>query len=466
MDLIKGGALLAVVIGFWDKIKNMLWFLISIFIEKTEIKKKEISSELIGYLFYNHRYVKNYNKVYSANYEYFRSGKYGLIPYEEYGAYSIIFFTNKKFLFKLLRLPFFYSISNMTNNASENKDESKKQNSAYIYSIRGTIKIDELLIKIIELRNKKSWEITTNSNVNNRFNIYYFPSRSNGSKPEKEDEKEFSFSYYWYLQSRYRLLNVNSQELGKNKISKNNALESLFFPDEILSLINEIKLWLNNKKWFKEKNIPWKKGWLLYGKPGTGKTALARAFAEDLNLPIYSFSLAQLENEDFINYWNSMQANIPCIALIEDFDNVFDKRKNISLSNRKNQSTILSNKEGKIKYPLNFDTILNCLDGIDKSDGIFTIITTNDISKIDPAIGLPSKEIDNYTSSRPGRIDKVIELSYISKENKIKMANYLLNEYPNALKKVVNKIDNKKITPAQFQEYCSKIALHQFWKNS
>ena len=41
--------------------------------------------------------------------------------------------------------------------------------------------------------------------------------------------------------------------------------------------------------------------------------------------------------------------------------------------------------------PLTFDCLLNCLDGVERADGIFTIITTNDIGKIDPALGQPRK---------------------------------------------------------------------------
>jgi SpoVK/Ycf46/Vps4 family AAA+-type ATPase len=161
-----------------------------------------------------------------------------------------------------------------------------------------------------------------------------------------------------------------------------------------------------------------------------------------------------------------MQLNVPCIALIEDIDNVFDKRKNISLKNLKNSNTYLNKAKGETKYPLNFDTILNCLDGVDKSDGVFTIITTNDITKIDEAIGIPTNYNKNshFISSRPGRIDKAIKLTYISRENKIKMANNILEEFPDALKLAIScHTFEKKQTPAQFQEYCANIALKEYW---
>ena len=169
-----------------------------------------------------------------------------------------------------------------------------------------------------------------------------------------------------------------------------------------------------------------------------------------------------------------MQLNIPCIALIEDIDNIFDKRKNICQSPMTFSNIFSDSQESKEspintqKTPLTFDTLLNCIDGVDKSDGIFTIITTNDITKIDSAIGVPKIMEDGqevFISSRPGRIDKAIELTYMRKENKIEMAQKILGDFKDSLDAVLIHI-NKEIqeTPAQFQEYCSQIALQEYWK--
>ena len=142
MDLIKGGALFAVIIGFWDKIKSFLWFLFSIFIEMAEIKKEDTCGEIIGYLFKNHRYIKSYDKVFSSRYEYFRNGKYGLVPYEILGNSTVIFFTNRRFFFNLIRFPFIYTTNTFSksgnNDDSENTDKEKK---SYIFSLRGTFNI-------------------------------------------------------------------------------------------------------------------------------------------------------------------------------------------------------------------------------------------------------------------------------------------------------------------------------------
>ena len=39
------------------------------------------------------------------------------------------------------------------------------------------------------------------------------------------------------------------------------------------------------------------------------------------------FNLATLDNHELMTAWAAMQVNVPCIALLEDFDNVFHGRE-------------------------------------------------------------------------------------------------------------------------------------------
>lgn len=472
IDLLKGSALVAFVVGFWDKIKTFLWIILSTFIQKIEIKTEEAHETVVAYLITHYKKLPSYDKIYGAQYESYRSGKYGLVPYEKFGKASIIFITNRRF-FKFLKFPFYFSHTNP--NAGDGNDNphavsDSEKTYSYILCLRGTLNFDEIVSQSIINRNKLSWNIDDKEENSNRFNIYYFPEREYTGN----ERGGHNTGYVWYKQNQFKILGVTQEELGREKKSNGNALENLFFPQNVKDLINVISLWVKSQDWYKEKNIPWKRGWLLYGPPGTGKTALARAFAEDLDLPIYFFSLAQLSNNDFIKSWQSMQLNIPCIALIEDIDNVFDKRKNITqnkmmLANAYYYSSDENNDTGRTtKMPLTFDTLLNCIDGVDKSDGVFTIITTNDISKIDEAIGVPKNLEDGtqtFISSRPGRIDKSIELTYMQKVNKVEMAKKILSDFDEKYKEVLNYINQDNLeTPAQFQEYCAHIALQEYWK--
>ncbi|MFA7687546.1 MAG: AAA family ATPase [Moheibacter sp.] len=475
MDLIKGGAIIALVVGFWDKIKTFLWMLVSTFIQKAEMKTEDTHNEVIGYLVTHYKKFKGYDKVFGSQYESFRNGKYGLVPYEKFGDSMMIFLSQKRYFFKLIRIPFIFSKNSGALTGGENKNEQNdaKKSYSHIISIRGTVNVAEIVKKAVIHRNHISWNIDEMEKKSNRFNIYYFPEREQTGNEKKQ---HYGYGYSWFRQNQYHLLGINQHELGRELKSGGNALDNLFFPKEIKDLINIVSLWVKSKDWYREKNIPWKRGWLLYGPPGTGKTALARAFAEDLDLPIYYFSLAQMSNNELIKAWQSMQLNVPCIALIEDIDNVFDKRKNIAqfspfmlagYPNQNNDKNI-AGEQNEIRAPLTFDTLLNCIDGVDKTDGVFTIITTNDITKIDEAIGNPKTLEDGtqeFVSTRPGRIDRAIQLSYMNRENKIKMAQKILSDFPDKIREAkVHIVKEEKETPAQFQEYCAQIALREYWK--
>lgn len=474
MDLLKGGAILAVIVGFWDKIKTFLWMVLSTFIQKVEIKSEDLHNEVIGHLVRNHKSFRNYDKVFGSRYESFRNGKYGLVPFELFGSSLMVFFSEKKYFFKQIRIPFLFSknaVSKKSNSEDDKQENGNNKSFSYIISIRGTVDVSKIVEQAVSRRNQISWNIEEKEQNANRFNIYYFPERKN---TDKNDKQQYGYGYSWFIQNQYRLLGINKKELGREMKSKGNALDNLYFPKEIKQLIDIIGFWVRSKDWYRKKSIPWKRGWLLYGVPGTGKTALARAFAEDLDLPIYVFSLAQMSNNDLINAWQSMQLNVPCIALIEDIDSVFDKRKNVvqyaPFMNGAfmNQSNNKENVNGQnIMTPLTFDTLLNCIDGVDKNEGVFTIITTNDISKIDEAIGIPNILEDGtqeFISTRPGRIDRAIQLGYMNPENKFKMAKKILSDFPSKLEEVKQHIaKDEQETPAQFQEYCAQVALNEFW---
>lgn len=468
MDLLKGSAVFALIVSLWGQIKSFFLFLTSFVFERVEIKTEEAHTEVIGHLIKNYKRSKFYDKVYGAQHETYRTGQYGLVGYELFGDKMIIFFSQKKFFFNLFRLPFIYSPTavSLKPEMVKNETEDIQKTYCFIFSIRNTINIAQIVKDSIDVRNQLSWDIDELEEKINRFNIYFFPER----KKNLKDKSFANTGYAWFMQEKYRLLGVVSTDLGRDLKNNQKAIDNLFFPDNVHKLIDYVRHWVNSKDWYVHRNIPWKRGWLLYGPPGTGKTALTRAFAEDLDLPVYVFSLSQLANDEFIESWQMMQMNIPCIALIEDIDTVFDKRKNISLPNtllhlQGAQNNTGANQSNGGRIPLTFDTLINCIDGVDKSEGIFTIITTNDISKVDPAIGVPNLQNTAMSvSSRPGRIDRVIELSYMSTENKIKMAKKIIGVQDVYFKDALAHIDFEyEETPAQFQEFCSQLAIKSLW---
>jgi ATPase family associated with various cellular activities (AAA) len=472
VNVLAGGAAFGVVAGFWDKIKAALWKGVSFFVQRVEIPSEQAHDAVVAYLIAHYPRSRFYDRMYGATHEYQRDGRYGLIPYELFGNRSVLFWDGWR--------PFVFSNEreNQAKNSRGGRGEERHSDATKVYStltfVRGTVDVEAILRNACDGRNKLSWAVSSaEEQAKNRFVIHHIPSRGS-----EEDEHGYDESGLpWYQQASYRLLSHAPEQLGKRPTHNGTALGNLIFPQRIKDLIKEIELWRNNRAWYFDKGIPWKRGWLLYGPPGTGKTALARAFAEDLNLPIYVFNLAEISNHELIKAWSDMQVNVPCIALIEDIDNVFHGRENVARKNglmplffSRRDGNDGDHKDRPPFTPLTFDCLLNCLDGVERSDGVFTIITTNDIAKVDPALGQPRKLPDGtveFISTRPGRIDKAVELTHMEPADKKRMAERILGEYPEeyrAMLEFIDKYPDLQETPAQFQERCGQIALACFWK--
>ena len=164
--------------------------------------------------------------------------------------------------------------------------------------------------------------------------------------------------------------------------------------------------------------------------------ALAGVLAQTLDIPIYRYALATLSDQEFMREWKNMAT--PCVALFEDFDNVFHGR--------------YSQTEHK---SLTFDCVLNQISGVSSMDGVFLVITTNCLDKIDSAMGVSTDAAG--LSSRPGRIDRVVYLGETNVDIRNRIVQHILPDWPEAHADLVDKGDG--YTPVQFQELCVAYAL-------
>jgi 26S proteasome regulatory subunit T2 len=147
---------------------------------------------------------------------------------------------------------------------------------------------------------------------------------------------------------------------------------------------------LTHPELYEEMGIRPPKGVILYGAPGTGKTLLAKAVANQTSatfLRVVGSELIQKYLGDgpklVRNIFDVAKQYAPSIVFIDEVDAIGSKRYDSSSSGeREIQRTLLE--------------LLNQLDGFDDRGDVKVIMATNRIENLDPAL------------IRPGRIDRKI----------------------------------------------------------
>lgn len=161
--------------------------------------------------------------------------------------------------------------------------------------------------------------------------------------------------------------------------------------DQIQEIKEAVELPLAHPELYEDIGIKPPKGVILYGEPGTGKTLLAKAVANQTSatfLRVVGSELIQKylgDGPKLVRELFRVADDLsPTIVFIDEIDAVGSKRyESSSGGTREIQRTMLE--------------LLNQLDGFDERGDVKVIMATNRIESLDPAL------------IRPGRIDRKIE---------------------------------------------------------
>lgn len=148
-------------------------------------------------------------------------------------------------------------------------------------------------------------------------------------------------------------------------------------------LVADIRDFLRASQWYGDRGIPYRRGYLLYGPPGCGKSSFITALAGELNFGICVLNLSERGLTD--DRLNHLLAVAPqnSIILLEDIDAAF--------ASREDTPRVAAAYEGLNR--LTFSGLLNCLDGVASTEARIVFMTTNHLERLDPAL------------VRPGRVD-------------------------------------------------------------
>lgn len=223
---------------------------------------------------------------------------------------------------------------------------------------------------------------------------------------EETDDNDISFSS---LLKNHPLLSneSNFQVIKPGQFRSSNSMDSIIGCDMAKDDLKEYVNQMINWDYYNACGIEHTRGILFVGPSGTGKTMMARAFAEKSHV-----SFIPCCGSDFVNLYVGSGAksvrklfelarkNQPCIIFIDEID---------SLGSRKMKSTGGSEEEHKT-----LNAILSEMNGFKEGDAILVIGATNFANRLDTAL------------VRSGRFDKKVYFDLPNiKERKLMFEYYL-----------------------------------------
>lgn len=165
------------------------------------------------------------------------------------------------------------------------------------------------------------------------------------------------------------------------------SLDSVVLPPGVSErILNDASTFLASRERYCSFGIPWHRGYLLHGVPGSGKTSLVTALAGVLRLNLYLLILSGIGMDD--DRISALFAAVRpgSIILLEDADCTFPDRRQTD------------------SRGITLSGLLNCLDGLQSREGCLVFMTTNHPEQLDSAL------------LRPGRVDVQIEFGLATED--------------------------------------------------
>ncbi len=176
--------------------------------------------------------------------------------------------------------------------------------------------------------------------------------------------------------------------------------DDLVLDDDVVSLLrNDFTNFFQREDWFRQNRLPYRRGYLLHGKAGNGKSSAIRAMMTSQNIDAYTLRFFDHQTDDDVleRMFDRACHRRPSMIVLEDLDRSFPRT-------------------GGTRCKVSMGALLNCLDGVATSDGMVVVATANQPTLLDPAI-----------LRRPGRFDRVVPFLDPTPEMRTAYFNKMLN---------------------------------------
>ena len=211
-------------------------------------------------------------------------------------------------------------------------------------------------------------------------------------------------------------------------------------------IMDDLDAFRKNRDFYRRTGKPWKRGYLLHGPPGTGKSTMVAAMANYLDYDIYDVELTVVHtNTDLRRLL--IETTSKSIIVIEDIDCSLDLTGDRAKQQRRRHgpsaAKAADDADDRPRSTVTLSGLLNFIDGLWSACGgeRIVVFTTNHVDKLDPAL------------IRRGRMDMHIEMSYCGFEAFQTLAkNYLGVDDHELFGSVEEVLREAELTPADVAE--------------
>jgi len=151
------------------------------------------------------------------------------------------------------------------------------------------------------------------------------------------------------------------------------------------TIVHDMEQFLASEEWYASLGIPYRRGYLFHGPPGTGKSSFCIALAAHFGFGLSVVTLSDPKLTDAMLAKMLSRTRERSLLLLEDIDCLYDESRN-----------------AKDAAGVTLSGLLNALDGAQAQTGRMAILTTNYPDSLDPAL------------VRPGRADVRIDFGLAS----------------------------------------------------